>query len=27
VTPEGVLQSDALAYDGTTLASLPFAPL
>ncbi|WP_276302624.1 glycoside hydrolase family 97 catalytic domain-containing protein [Halorussus lipolyticus] len=27
VTPEGVSQSDALAYDGTTLAQLPFTPL
>jgi hypothetical protein len=27
VTPDSVSQSDALAYDGTTLAQLPFTPL
>ena len=27
ITPEGVSQSDALAYDAETLASLPFTPL
>jgi len=27
VTPEGVSQSEALAYDADTLASLPFTPL
>ena len=27
ITPEGVSQSEALAYDGDTLASLPFTPL
>ncbi|KOX98286.1 glycoside hydrolase family 97 catalytic domain-containing protein [Halorubrum tropicale] len=27
ITPEGVSQSDALAYDADTLASLPFTPL
>jgi len=27
ITPEGVAQSDALAYDDATLATLPFTPL